>query len=126
MAAPADIETRRAGHSGYVVLTSAIVTVATAITLDEIEPGKPHCFIGAQFFSDSGGAAPATPGAGTVVITIKTVNTDPVFETIPTASIDATTPTSLSWAANTLAVKATPSGITTATHWRIVVTVNET
>lgn len=126
MAAPAEIEKRRAGHSGYVVLTSAIVTVATTITLDEIEPGKPHCFAGAQFFANAGGTTPATPGAGTIDVTIKTVNTDPVFETIPASVITAAVPTTVSWAANALAVKAVPSGVTTATHWRIVVTCNET
>jgi len=105
---------------------SPIVAVGTPITITNVDTVKPHCFAGVQFFTDSSGSTQAIPGAGTVVITIKTFNTDPVFEPTPAGTITGAAPVTISWAANTLDVKATPSGITVATHYRLIVTCNET
>lgn len=105
---------------------SPVVTVSTEIILSSLDSVKPHCFLGVKFFSDAGGTTPAVPGAGTVTITIQTINSEPLFELPPDNLIDLTNQTTISWASNTKAVKAVPSGVTVATHYKVVVTCNET
>lgn len=102
---------------------SAISTVATTITLtlDDVAAGKSHCFAGVRFFADSSGSTPATPGAGTVTITVETSPTAPVFEAVPSNVITAATPTTVNWGAPTKRVRATPDSITVATHYQLVV-----
>ncbi|MEE9367032.1 MAG: hypothetical protein V3W44_10120 [Dehalococcoidales bacterium] len=110
----------------FTLIKSDIVTVGTTIDLDQIDTTKPHCFAGLQFFADSEGAVEATPGAGTVVITVQLINAVPVFEAITNGIIDVTNYGTVSWAGNTVRVLATPSGLTVATHYRLIVTCNET
>lgn len=102
---------------------SSIVTVGTTINLP-IKDEFPHNFVGVQFFADAAGLTPATPGAGTVTITVETVNGLSVFEAVPSNVIDGTAITTVSWDANTRQVKAVPAGITTATHYKLVWTGN--
>ncbi len=109
---------------GFKLSYSAIVVVGDTIDLDGLRADYPHCFVGVQFFADAEGAAPAVPGAGTVLVTVATVNTTPSFEVVPNNTITAPTPTTVPWDGNTAAVKLVPTGITTATHWRAVVTQN--
>ena len=104
---------------------SAIVAVGVTINLP-ISDEFPHNFVGVQFFADAAGLTPATPGAGTVAITVETVNSLGVFEAIPDSTITGATPTTVSWDANTRQVKAVPAGITTATHYKLVWTGNRT
>ena len=110
----------------FTLIESAIVIVATEIDLDQIDAVKTHCFVGVQFFADAQGEVSATPGAGTVTITVQTVNGLPVSEAIPNNVMNAAAPVTLDFAANTVRVNAVPSGVTVATHYRIVVTCNET
>lgn len=105
---------------------SAIVPVADTIDLADLFASNPHCFAGVEFFADAQGAAPATPGAGTVTITIGTVNNGPLFEAAPDNVIDATAPTTVTWDGSTKAVRAVPAGVTTATHYRLIVTQHKT
>ncbi len=126
MTAPAEKFERSTDLVGFVLIISPIVTVATPMDLEALHTGKPHCFIGVQFFNDALGVTPATPTAGTVVVTIRTINTTPNFEAPPSPTIDATAPKTVTWAANTLSALTTPSGIVGATHYRSVVTCNET
>ncbi len=117
---------RRGTNKTFTLITSDIVDISTAIDLDNIDASKPHCFVGAQFYSDAQGAAVATPTAGTVSIEVETINTSPVLEPIPDPTIEASAPCTRSWAANTRRVVATPSGIDVATYYSIKVTCNET
>ena len=115
---------RRGTNRLFIVQESAVEEIATPITVD-VDVARPHCFAGVQFFADDEGTIPATPGAGVVDIAIKTLNTE-IFEESPGVStIQGPTPTTISWAANTQQVRATPSGITVATHYKLVVTCNE-
>lgn len=107
----------------FELIESGIVTVGTTINLPTRED-FPHNFVGVQFFADAAGLTPVTPGAGTVTITVETVNSLSVFEAPPDNVIDATTPTTVTWDANTRQVKAVPAGITTATHYKLVWTGN--
>lgn len=105
---------------------SAVVPVGTAITIGEsggatIGYEAPFCFAGVEFFSDDTGteAAYATPSAGTVAFAV-TTHVNPQFtDAIPTPSINASAPESVSWEAPTKTVVATASGVTGATHWRL-------
>lgn len=103
---------------------SDVFAVGDTITLGGIETANPHCFAGVQFFADASGAMPVTPGAGTVAITVETINNEGIFEAITDPAITATSPTTVDWAANTTRVRATPSGVTVATHYKLVVTTN--
>ena len=105
---------------------SLVFTVGTTITLEDLDVIKPHCFAGVQFFSDSDGLVPVTPSAGHMDISVQTVNSTPVFEPIRTSRIEASTPTTLSWAANTKGVRAIPSGVVGASYYKLIVTCNET
>lgn len=116
---------RKIEQPEFTFLESDIFLVDAVITSDAPDATQPHCFAGCQFFSDAAGT-PAVPTAGTVAISIETVNTQPIFEDIPANVIDATAPLTLSWAANTKRVRATPTGIVGATHYRLVVTANKT
>lgn len=99
---------------------SDIVAVGATIDLAGAAANLAHNFVGVQFFADANGAAFATPGAGTVTITVSTVNNEPAFEAPPDNVISATAPTTVSYDASTRVVRAVPSGITTATHYRMV------
>lgn len=117
---------RRGPNKILTVIYSGVIAIGDAIILDGIDNVKPHCFVGVQFFGDSLGATEAIPTMGTVDIKIQTLNTAPRYEDPPLPQILAVDPTTISWAANTLKVKATPTGIDVATHYRLVVTCNET
>ncbi len=105
---------------------SDVVSVGTIITLSELDITKPHCFAGVQFFSDAEGAVSVIPSAGTVLIEIQTINNAPIFESVLDNPITAKAPITITWAANTQSVRATPTGITGATHYKLVTTFNET
>ena len=116
---------RRGANTSITFVESAVVTVGTVITLNELDITRLHCFAGVQFFSDAEGTIPVIPSAGTVQIEIQTINTAPVFELAFDHLIVASAPTTVTWAANTQAIKATPIGVTGATHYKLVVTLNE-
>lgn len=116
---------RRGTNKTFTIILSDIVPVGVAIDLPGIDTSKPHCFVGAQYFSDAEGDTPAVPDSGTIAIEVESLNTSPILEIIADNIIQAGMPMTKSWAANTLLVRATPSGITIATHYRIVVTCNE-
>jgi len=115
---------RRIKQPDFELVESDAVTVATTIDLIGLRADFPHCFVGVQFFADAAGATPATPGAGTAVVTLETINSEGIFEAPPSNTIDATAPHTVNWDANTSKVKVVPSGITTATHWKAVWTAN--
>ena len=110
----------------FTLIESIIVPIGDTIILDKIDAVKPHCFAGVQFFADAQGETQAVPGAGTVTVDVETINSTPIFEAVPSNVIQAATIATISWAANTQRVRAVPLGITVATHYRLVVTCNET
>ncbi len=115
---------RRIKQPDFELVESDVVTVGTTITVPGLRADFPHCFLGVQFFSDAAGKVPAVPGAGTVVVTVETINSEGIFEAVPDNTIDATAPHTVSWDANSAKVKLVPAGITTATHWKAVWTAN--
>ncbi len=117
---------RRGPNQLVSIFESEIVSVGTTIELGGLDLSKPHCFAGVKFFADALGAIPAVPAKGSVTLQIQTLNNAPRYEDPPATTIQAAAPSTLTWAANTVQVKATPSGIDVATHYRLVVTCNET
>lgn len=117
---------RRGANKTVTFIESAVFAVGSIITLGELDITKPHCFAGVQFFDDADGIIPASPSAGTVLIEIQTINTAPVFESALHNLITVNALTTVTWSSNTQAVKATPTGVTGATHYKLVVTCNET
>ena len=107
-------------------ILSDIEVVADTIVINGLDAEAPHCFVGVQFFDDALGATPATPGAGSVLVTVETVNNEGLFEAVPSNSIDATAPVTVSYDANSLRVKFVPTGLTVANFWRAIWTGNKT
>lgn len=116
---------RRGPNKTFSFIQSDVFPVADTITLDGIDASKPHCFVSPQFFDDAAGTIPATPTSGTIGFAVKTVNSQN-FEAFPGNNWSTFAPATLSWAANTEKVNAVPNAIAGATHYRIVVTCNET
>ncbi len=116
---------RRGENKTVTFIESAVFEVGSIIILSELDITRLHCFAGVQFFNNAEGTISVIPSAGTVEIEIQTINTTPVFEVALDHTIVANAPTTVTWAANTQAVKATPIGVTGATHYKLVVTFNE-
>ena len=107
----------------FEVHESDVETVATTITLAGLSARLPNSFIGVQFFSDSAGTTFADPGAGTVLIEAEHFIAQDYFQT-EVAALDATDPVVHQSVGNLSRVRATPTGLTTATHWKLVVSQN--
>lgn len=106
----------RAGDSDESFIESDAVGPAVTITLNDLAPDRPHCFLGVQMF-DAGGAQVAG-GAGSFAVQVRTwVNGR--NEAPPTATISATAPVTIDWAAPTKGVTVTPTGLTGVTTWRV-------
>lgn len=114
------------GKPGFQQLESVIVAVGDTIDMTGLRVDLAHCFVGVQFFADADGEATAVPGAGTVTVTVESINNPGLLEDVPDNVIGAPTPTTVSWAANTKAIRLVPSGITTATHYKAIFTGNNT
>lgn len=99
--------------------------VANVVDVDIDIPADPHVFVGVDFFDDAGLTTPGTATGGTVTITVRTRNST-TFVDLLDGVINATAPDVKSFAANPLIVRATPSGITGVTHYRVTVTANRT
>lgn len=107
----------------FTYIESTVTDVRAVTTVDRVDVDKTQCYIGVQFFSDAAGTIPVTPGAGTVTLTVKTLNSN-VFETFTGNTITAATPTTVPFTGNVKEVLATPSGVTTASYYKVVVTCN--
>ncbi len=117
-----------------ILYVSGVQTVASGddiiltegVTAGFVISGFTHIFLGVRFFDAADGAI-VTPGAGTMTISVQTINTlalEAVWESPTTNTIAAATPTTIDWAANTHAVKVAQASVTTATHWRVAITAN--
>lgn len=121
----AEATTLRLGLTGFSIRESTVINASLGVLLTGIDIGRPRCFAGIKFFSDSAGLVPVTPTAGTITIEISTFNTHPELEEFSENIIDAPNPITVSWAANTRSVKAVPTGLVGANFYRLVVTCNE-
>lgn len=111
---------------------SDYVTIGTTIDFDStsgtaLDTELPHGFVGIELATESGGEySPSTSTAGTVTITVGTVVNPGALEAFPNNVIDCSAPTTTSWEANLTRIRAVPSGIDgPATHWRLLVALND-
>ena len=103
------------------VYTSVVVDVSTPIELTPGRREQPHIFVGAQFFSDAGGTTEVVPSGGSIAYNLKPITTNQ-YEPFPKEIVQADTPETVSVSAPPVeSVRATPSAIAGATHWRIIV-----
>lgn len=114
------------GRPDYLMkVESAEAVLGDTITLDLSALGDftnlTHVFLGVQLLDISGD--PIEDSAGSLAITIKTINTE-WYEAPPTATIDATALATISWAGNTTAIKVVPTGLTDTVTWKVVATAN--
>ena len=118
---------RRGPNELVATRQSVVSSSAHPVSITDMDVTKPHCFAGVQFYSDAEGTVEAIPTTGTITITVRTVNTSPRYETLLSINvIQAATPTTICWAANTIEVVATPSGVDVAPYYRMTATCNET
>jgi hypothetical protein len=97
--------------------------VANPITIDDIDLiNFPHVTVSFSYFRAAAATTPAVPGAGTVTVTGR-VNGSQAYSAFADGTVDATdVGDSASRAAPLNNVKATPAGITTATHYVMTIT----
>jgi len=98
----------------------------SVVTSEEfaVDPTRPHCFVGIQYFTDDQGATPSVPTAGHHTISVKTLNSTPAFQSPSPDMIQADDPQDISFDSNATRVKAQPSGIIGANFYKLVVTCN--
>ena len=106
-------------------VTSEEVAKTATITLDLSTDGDfqalTHVFLGVQMF-DAGGNL-IDDSAGSFAVTIQSVNTQ--RDEAPTvATINATSPSTLTWALNTYKIVVVPSSLSATVTWRVVATAN--
>ena len=102
----------------HALYESTIETVATTLNITGVDGNLENHFISVRYYADAAGAATATPGAGTVVIT--GLDEASNQQTLTAAGLDCTDVTDKeSINGNITGVRAVPTGITTATHWQL-------
>ena len=102
-------------------VSSAILIANTVVLTNPVSNNLSHCFVSVQFFDVSGD--PATPTAGTVAITVKTLNSEK-FEAVSGSPITASAPVTLNFAANVSEIQAVPTGLDVANNYKLFVTAN--
>lgn len=112
--------------TGLKMFVSPVTAVETVLIMGSLDFDNPHWFAGVQFFDDDTGMTQVNAGDGTVVLTVETINNEGNFEAAADGIIQANSKHTVSWAANTRGVRFTPTGVTTATHYRGIVTSNRT
>ncbi len=115
-----------ASRRRMMTMQSEEVGPADLIEVTGLPSDFPHNFLSAQFFDAAGDQI--VPTAGTILLEIETVSGSPNFELMVDGVVDATNPATLTWAANTHSLRATPTGLVAGgvTSWRIVATFNRT
>jgi len=112
-----------AGELGSVGIYKGSGAVASVVDVRIGNASDTHCFIGVNFYSDAALKIPVAATAGTIDLTVRTVNSS-TFQALDDGTINAATPELKSFSANPSLVRATPTGILTAAFYEIIVTTN--
>lgn len=108
--------------------TSPTTAVASAVTVSDVNMANfPHMYVSFTYYDGANVATrnEVTPGAGTVAITGK-VKGSQGTTAFPDSPVDATdVGDTANAAAPFVSVTATPAGITTATHYVMTITGNQ-
>jgi hypothetical protein len=110
------------------MITSIRITrsgpIAEVLSINTNLVRYPHVFIGFSYFSDAALTIPATPGAGSIVV-VGVVAGAQDYSPFIDSPIDCTDLSdSANRAAPLLNVRATPTGITVATHYKMTLVGN--
>jgi len=105
-------------------LLSDVTDVGSPVSVNTIASYLRHHEVAIQFFDDAaaGEGDRVLPGAGFVAITYETVANAGAPENWPDSPIVGVAPVTLFKDGNVNVITATPSGITTATHYILAVT----
>lgn len=101
-------------------ITSGEAGPTDVIEVSGLPSCLPHCFASIRFFD--GTPDPAVPTGGTLTVLVQTQGHN--FEAPPENVIDATDATTVTWSANTEAVRVTPGSLTGVTTWQLILTFN--
>jgi hypothetical protein len=97
-------------------------TVTVEMDLTDHDFGvQTHCFLSVQMFNVSG--VQIVDSAGTFTLSVMPINSAQ-YEVPSVSVIDATAPTTLSWAANTLKIKIVPASLSDTVTYKVVATSN--
>jgi hypothetical protein len=120
------VRTVSASRRRMMTMQTAVVGPTDIIEVTGLPAEFPHNFLSAQFYDASG--AQIIPTSGTILLEIETVSGSPNFELMLDGVIEAADPSTLTWAANTHSLRATPTGLDVGgVHsWRMVATFNRT
>lgn len=118
--------TLSASRRRMMTMQAAAVGATDIIEVTGLPADFPHNFLSAQFYNSDGDQI--VPTAGTILLEIETVSGSPNFEAMIDGVVDARDPATLTWAANTHSLRATPTGLEDGgvNSWRIVATFNRT
>lgn len=109
---------------GYFNRSESIPSKVTPVSDGSIEQiidqSRVHNFAGVVFFNDADGETPVQPTAGTITFTVKLVVQPHSYQPTPSNVINADGVDQVSWAANTISILATFSGIVGATHAKLI------
>lgn len=99
--------------------------VTIEIELDGDFRALTHVFLGVKMYdnADPDAGTQIVDSTGSFAVTVQTENTGK-YEAPPTATIDATAPTTIDWAGNTAKIKVVPTGLTDTVSWIVVATAN--
>lgn len=107
----------------YVLLVSDAALPADTIQLEDLPTSGPtHVFLGVQMF-DSGGLN-VVASAGTFTVSVMTLNTKQ-WEAPFSATITGSAPLTIDFAANVVAIRVVPTGITGVTTYKAFVSFNK-
>lgn len=114
------------GHKNTLMQAESAVAgkaVTIEIELDGDFAAMSHVFLGVQMFdeADPTDADLILDSTGTFAVTVQTVQTKS-YEAPTVATIDATAPTTISWAGSTFKIKVVPSSLTDTVSWKVVAT----
>ena len=109
------------GRDSVMALSSA-AGVADSVDI-QMPTEFPHCFLSIQLFDGAGDPIDVGTASGTFTVSVQTINSG-VLEAPPTATLDASAMTTISWAGNTQRVLVTGDSLTSLTTWKVVVTAN--
>lgn len=101
---------------------SASGTIGTTLNITSVDPNFNQLFVTANYYSDANLETPVTPGAGTIAIQGRP-NGAGGFSNLSMSPLDCTDTGDFGSSSVPLdALRFTPIGVTTATHYQITVT----
>ncbi len=111
----------RSGNDVYQrTFSSDLADPTDSVEISKLSSIFPHNFLGIQMFSDAAGTVPIIDSTGVFTIAVKTLASNQ-YEAPPEATIDATDPITVDWAALNGTVRVTvTTPLTDTVKWQVV------